>query len=30
MGYLDPTEYVEYGLTTETTDDWMTMASALD
>jgi hypothetical protein len=29
MGYLDPTEYVEYGLTTETTDDWVTMASAL-
>jgi len=29
MGYLDPTEYVEYGLTAETTDDWVTMASAL-
>jgi len=29
MGYLDPTEYVEYGLTTDTTDDWATMASAL-
>ena len=29
MGYLDPTEYVKYGLTTDTTDDWVTMASAL-
>jgi hypothetical protein len=29
MGYLSPTEYVEYGLTPETTDDWVTMASAL-
>jgi len=29
MGYLVPTEYVQYGLTTETTDDWVTMASAL-
>ena len=29
MGYLDPTEYVQYGLTAETTDDWITMASAL-
>ena len=29
MGYLDPTEYVEYGLTAETADDWVTMASAL-
>ncbi len=29
MGYLLPTEYVQYGLTTETTDDWVTMASAL-
>jgi hypothetical protein len=26
---LLPTEYVQYGLTTETTDDWVTMASAL-
>ncbi len=22
MGYLLPTEYVQYGLTAETTDDW--------
>jgi hypothetical protein len=29
MGYLLPTEYTQYGLTTETTDDWVTMASAL-
>jgi hypothetical protein len=29
MGYLLPTEYVQYGLTTETTDDWVTMASSL-
>src|ERR1700679_4162995 len=29
MGYLDPTEYVTYGLTAETTDDWVTMASSL-
>jgi hypothetical protein len=29
MGYLLPTEYVRYGLTAETTDDWVTMASAL-
>jgi hypothetical protein len=29
MGYLCPTEYVAYGLTAETTDDWVTMASAL-
>jgi hypothetical protein len=29
MGYLLPTEYVQYGLTAETTDDWATMASAL-
>ncbi len=29
MGYLDPTEYVAYGLTAETTDDWAAMASAL-
>ncbi len=29
MGYLDPTEYVAYGLTAETTDDWVTTASAL-
>ena len=29
MGYLLPTEYVQYGLTVETTDDWVTMASSL-
>jgi hypothetical protein len=29
MGYLAPTEYVQYGLSAETTDDWVTMASAL-
>jgi hypothetical protein len=29
MGYLDPTDYVAYGLTTETTDDWVQMASTL-
>jgi hypothetical protein len=29
MSYLLPTEYVQYGLTAETTDDWVTMASAL-
>lgn len=29
MAYLDPTEYVAYGLTADTTDDWIAMASAL-
>jgi hypothetical protein len=29
MGYLLPAEYVQYGLTAETTDDWVTMASAM-
>ena len=29
MGYLLPTEYVQYGLTVDTTDDWVTMASSL-
>lgn len=29
MGYLLPAEYMQYGLTAETTDDWITMASAL-
>ena len=29
MSYLDPTQYVEYGLAADTTDDWVTMASAL-
>lgn len=29
MGYLLPTDYVTYGLPADTTDDWITMASAL-
>jgi hypothetical protein len=29
MGYLLPAEYVQYGLTAETADDWVTMASVL-
>jgi len=29
MGYLLPAEYAEYGLPEGTTDDWVTMASAL-
>ena len=29
MGYILPTEYIQYGLTAETTDDWITMASSL-
>ena len=29
MGYLEPGEYVAYGLTAETPDDWVAMASAL-
>ncbi len=29
MGYLLPTEYVEYGLSPETADDLVAMASAL-
>jgi hypothetical protein len=29
MGYLEPGEYVAYGLTAETSDEWVTMASAL-
>ncbi len=29
MGYLLPTEYLQYGLTAETTDDWIATASAL-
>jgi hypothetical protein len=29
VGYLLPAEYVQYGLTAETTDDWITMASSL-
>jgi hypothetical protein len=29
VGYLLPSEYVQYGLAAETTDDWVAMASAL-
>jgi hypothetical protein len=29
MGYILPTEYTQYGLSPDTTDDWITMASAL-
>ena len=29
MGYLLPAEYVQYGLTAETADSWVTAASAL-
>jgi hypothetical protein len=29
MAYLLPAEYLQYGLTAETPDDWVTMASAL-
>ncbi len=29
MGYLQPTDYVNYGLAADTTDDWITMASAV-
>ena len=29
MGYLQPSDYVAYGLPADTTDDWITMASAL-
>jgi hypothetical protein len=29
MKYLQPEEYVQYGLTAETTDDWIITASAL-
>ena len=29
MGYLQPTDYVSYGLAPDTTDDWVTMASAM-
>jgi hypothetical protein len=29
MGYLLPAEYIEYGLPADTTDDWITTASAL-
>jgi hypothetical protein len=29
MGHLQPTEYENYGLASDTTDDWVTAASAL-
>ncbi len=29
MGYLQPTQYESYGLAPDTTDDWITVASAL-
>ncbi len=29
MGYLQPTEYEAFGLAPDTTDDWVTVASAL-
>ena len=29
MGYLEPAEFVAYGLTTETTDDWVVLASTM-
>jgi hypothetical protein len=29
MGYLQPTDYVSYGLAPDTTDDWVTMASSV-
>lgn len=29
MGYLQPTEYENFGLAPDTTDDWITVASAL-
>ncbi len=29
MGYLQPTDYASYGLSPDTTDDWVTMASAM-
>jgi hypothetical protein len=29
MGYLQPTDYVNFGLDPSTTDDWVTAASAL-
>lgn len=29
MSYLDPTEYIAYGLAAETPDDWVALASAL-
>ncbi len=29
MGYLQPSDYVAFGLAPDTTDDWVTVASAL-
>lgn len=29
MGYLQPTDYVNYGLAPDTTDDWIMMASSV-
>jgi hypothetical protein len=29
MGYLQPTDYTNFGLASDTTDDWITSASAL-
>ncbi len=29
MGYLQPTDYENFGLASDTTDDWVTAASAL-
>jgi hypothetical protein len=29
MGYLQPTDYQNYGVASDTTDDWITAASAL-
>lgn len=29
MGYLQPTDYASFGLAADTTDDWITVASAL-
>ena len=29
MGYLQPADYESFGLASDTTDDWITVASAL-
>lgn len=29
MGYLQPTQYVSYGLSADVSDDWITVASAM-
>lgn len=29
MGYLQPTQYTSYGLSSDVTDDWITVASAM-